>query len=89
MSSPPRRGPEKSREILDRASRDSETLGSSSLARAGQRIGRHFAGADALGAAPDGRTDPAELWGRRIGRGLSVVLGIALTWWLGVQLGWW
>ncbi|MDB5592842.1 hypothetical protein [Enterovirga sp.] len=80
---------ERPREILDRAARDSETLGSSSMARAGRRLGGHFSGRDAVGQGQDGTTDPAELWGRRIGRALSVVLGLVLTWWLGVQLGWW
>ena len=34
-------------------------------------------------------TDPIEVWGRRIGRGLSVVGVVVLTWWLGMQLRWW
>jgi hypothetical protein len=77
------------REALERVRRDSETLGSSSLARAGQRVGDHFAGRDAVGAAEGGETDPMEVWGRRIGRGLSLVGVIVLTVWLGRQLGWW
>lgn len=76
-----------SRATLQRAARDSETLGTSSLARAGRRLGDHFAGQDAeregLGS------DPAEVWGRRVGRVLSVFLGIGLVWMLGWQLGWW
>lgn len=78
-----------SRETLARVGRDAETVGTSSLARAGQRVGAHFAGADAVGEADGGGTDPAELWGRRVGRVLSLVLGLVLTWWLGEQLGWW
>ena len=76
------------REALERVARESETIGSSSLARAGRRLGGHFAGKDAIGDA-DGGTDPIELWGRRIGRALSLVGVVVLTAWLGVQLGWW
>ena len=49
----------------------------------------HFAGRDAIGAAEGGATDPVELWGRRIGRALSVAGVVALAYWLGVQLRWW
>ena len=80
---------EESRAALDRVSRESETVGSSSIARAGQRLGDHFSGRDAEGEGDDGSTDWAELWGRRIGRAVSVVLAVVLTWWLGFQLGWW
>lgn len=75
-------------EALERVRRDSESLGSSSLARAGRRVGAHLSGRDAVGDA-EGGTDPAELWGRRIGRGLSLVGVVALSLWLGRQLGWW
>ena len=37
------------------------------------------------GGSPDGADasdDPAEIWGRRIGRGLGVILLIALLFWL-------
>jgi len=47
----------------------------------------HFAGRDAVADAGD--TDPIEVWGRRIGRALSLVAVVALAWWLGVQLRWW
>ncbi len=75
------------REALDRVARDSETVGSSSIARAGRRMGDHFAGRDAVGAAEGGGTDPIELWGRRIGRALSVVGVVVLALWLAAQLG--
>lgn len=78
-----------SREALERVTRDSEALGSSSLARVARRAGDHFSGRDAVGEGEGGATDPIEVWGRRIGRGLSVVLALVLTWWLGHQLGWW
>ena len=37
----------------------------------------------------DGTTDPAELWGRRIGRALSLLGVVLLAYWLGVQARWW
>ncbi len=77
------------REALERVARDSETLGTSSMARIGQRVGGHFRGDDAIGAAEGGGTDPAELWGRRIGRALSAIGVIVLTYWLGQTLKWW
>jgi hypothetical protein len=77
---------DEAREALERVARESETLGASSLARAGRRLGDHFSGRDAVGAEPGGGTDPVELWGRRIGRALSVVGFVALTLWLLVQL---
>ena len=77
------------REALERVRRDSESLGSSSLARAGRRVGDHFSGRDAVGEAEGGGTDPIEVWGRRIGRGLSLVGVAVLSLWLGFQLGWW
>jgi hypothetical protein len=84
---------DEAREALERVARDSETLGTSSLARIGRRLGDHFAARDAVGTgrdAPgterDGETDPIELWGRRIGRGLSLVGFVVLTLWLLAQL---
>lgn len=47
--------------------RDGETVVSSALARTARRAGDHFAAKDAQGE------DSVELWGRRIGRGLSLV----------------
>jgi hypothetical protein len=35
---------------------------------------------------PDGGTDPIELWGRRIGRILSLIGVVILGFWLLVQL---
>ncbi|GJD63136.1 hypothetical protein [Methylobacterium frigidaeris] len=37
---------------------------------------------------PDGH-DPAEIWGRRIGRGLGAVALLVLAWLLGRQLHLW
>lgn len=78
-----------SRAALDRVAREAETVGASSLARATHRLGDHFTGRDAEGQAEGGGTDPVEIWGRRIGRGISVVLALALTAWFGIQMGWW
>jgi len=74
------------REALERVRRDSETVGSSALARMSRRAQDHFGARDAIGAGQDGETDPVELWGRRIGRGLSLVGVVILTIWLLVQL---
>ncbi len=67
-----------SREALARVARESETLGSSAMARAARRVGGHFAGDDAGGQAEDGGTDPIEVWGRRIGRAGSLILFVVL-----------
>lgn len=74
-------------DALERAARDSETLGSSAAARAAGRVADHFAGRDA--PVENGLADPAEIWGRRIGRALSLVAVVVLAYWLGVQLKIW
>jgi hypothetical protein len=76
------------REALERAARDSETIGGSSLGRLGRRVGGHFAARDAAGEA-EGGTDPIELWGRRIGRALSLIGVIVLAYLVGGQLRLW
>lgn len=60
-------------EVLDRIRRDGNHVIGSALARAVQ----HFLAKDAVagqGSAPD----PIELWGRRIGRALSLLAFIGL-----------
>lgn len=56
--------------------RDGEVIGTSGAARVlretAEKVGGHFAGAD---AAPD---DAVEIWGRRIGRALALVVAIGL-----------
>jgi hypothetical protein len=79
---------QESREALERVRRESETVGASSLSRAGRRMGDHFGGRDAVGEAEGGGTDRIELWGRRIGRSLSLVGVVVLSLWLAAQLGW-
>jgi hypothetical protein len=86
MEQPRKDDDQEAREALERVRRDSETLGSSSLARMGRRVGEHFGGKDAVGAEPDGGTDPVELWGRRIGRSLSLIGVVILALWLAFQL---
>ena len=57
-----------------------ETFATSALARTAQRATDHFAAKDALDArTADGSVDRIELWGRRIGRGLSLLGLIALA----------
>jgi hypothetical protein len=74
--------PDEARRTLDRVARESETLGASSL----RRMSDHFGARDAAGTGEGGATDPIELWGRRIGRALSVVGVVVLSLWLLVQL---
>lgn len=77
---------EESRKILEGVERDTETIGSSSLHRMSRRMADHFGGSDAIGESEGGGTDPIELWGRRIGRSLSVIGFVVLVYWLAVQL---
>jgi hypothetical protein len=53
--------------------REGDTFASSALARTARRAGDHFAAKDAAGE------DRIEVWGRRIGRGLSLAGLIALA----------
>jgi hypothetical protein len=64
-------------DTLDRLRRDRAPLAGSRLVDAVRRAGRHFAAADAIG--PNGARDPIELWGRRIGRALSLIAVVALA----------
>ena len=59
---------EESKRALETAQRDSETIGSSSMARTAQRVAGHF-----MASEEDG-SDPAELWGKRIGRALALIV---------------
>lgn len=74
-------------EALERVQRDTESVGSSALARMSRQAQNHFAARDAMGTGQRGETDPIELWGRRIGRGLSLIGVVVLGLWLLVQLG--
>ncbi len=78
-------GQRQAKAILDRAKQDQEGILASSMARASD----HFLGKDAVGQGEGGTTDNVELWGRRIGRGLSLIAVIVLGYMLGVQLKLW
>lgn len=79
MNDPRKREEEERREALATLAslRDSDTFATSALARTARRAGDHFAGRDAV--ARDGSVDSIELWGRRIGRGLSLAGLIVLA----------
>lgn len=62
-------------ENLERLRHDGDSLLGSTLARAGRRASDHFAARDAIA---EGAADPAELWGRRIGRALSLAAFVGL-----------
>jgi len=79
MSNPHEREEERRREALAtlKSLGESETFVTSTLARTAERATDHFAARDAIG--PDGSVDRIELWGRRIGRALSLLGLIALA----------
>jgi hypothetical protein len=79
MSNPRERDEERQREALAtlKSLGENDTFATSALARTAKRASDHFAARDAVG--PDGAADPIELWGRRIGRGLSLVGFVALA----------
>ena len=60
--------------------RESDTFATSALARTARRASDHFTAKDAVNdAGAEGSVDRIELWGRRIGRGLSLIGLIALA----------
>lgn len=63
-------------EALDAVRRHDEGVVSSAFVRAARRATDHFAAKD---AASDAAGDPIELWGRRIGRTLSLAGVIVLS----------
>lgn len=67
---------EKPEKILERVAQESESLGTSSFARTATRVSDHMSAKDAEA------DDWAELWGKRIGRGLSIIAFIVLAYWL-------
>ena len=79
MNDPRQRDEDQRREALRTldALNDSDTFATSALARTARRASDHFAGKDAMAA--DGSVDRIELWGRRIGRGLSLAGFVALA----------
>jgi hypothetical protein len=79
MSTPDDDRAREAKAALERVRRDQEGVFSSSMARASD----HFGGKD---ADPD---DRIEVWGRRIGRSLSLIGVIVLAFMLGQQLRLW
>jgi len=67
---------EEARKTLERVAVDSEVIGQSTLARTVNRARSHMAADD---ADPE---DKVELWGRRVGRGLSLIVFLILAVWL-------
>ncbi len=61
---------------IEHAAAGSEVFGTSAFVRQAKRASAHFTGAD---ADPD---DRIEVWGRRIGRGLSMIALVGLVWYL-------
>jgi preprotein translocase subunit SecF len=59
--------------ILNRVERESEQVGTSTMARTANKVRDHFLGEEKQ------TEDPAEIWGKRIGRGLGVAAFIALA----------
>ncbi len=63
--------------VLAGVTRDGEVIGTSGAARVlretAEKVGGHFAGSD---AAPD---DAVEVWGKRVGRALALVVAIGLV----------
>lgn len=57
-----------SRRILERVARDSETIGTSSMARVANRVSKHFRGTE------NSDDDVVEVWGKRIGRILALIV---------------
>lgn len=80
MNNPRQRDEERRREALAtlKSLDETDTFATSTLARTARRASDHFAGRDAVAA--DGSIDRIELWGRRIGRGLSLAgfVGLAI-----------
>lgn len=67
---------EEARKAIERVERESEIVGRSSFVRAAGKARDRLAAADAEGE------DPVEIWGRRVGRILSVIAFIGLALWL-------
>ena len=62
-----------SRRILDRVERESEKVGSSSMVRTANKVRDHFMGEEVPQA------DPIEILGKRIARGLAIIVFVALA----------
>ncbi|MBO6640118.1 MAG: hypothetical protein JJ920_19645 [Roseitalea sp.] len=67
---------DEARKVIERVERDSEIVGRSSFVRAAGKARDHLTAAEA------DADDPVEVWGRRVGRILSVIAFIVLALWL-------
>ena len=63
---------EEAKRALKRVSAESETVGTSSLARFAEKSRAHFSADDV------NHKDSVELWGSRIGRGLGLIFFVGL-----------
>ena len=61
-----------SKRILERVAQESETVGTSSVKRVAERVKGHMSAEDV------DENEWAELWGKRIGRGLGAVFVVVL-----------
>jgi hypothetical protein len=61
------------RRILNRVERESEQVGASSMVRTANKVRDHFLGEEVS------KDDPIEVLGKRIARGLAVVVFVALA----------
>ena len=59
--------------VLNRVARESEQVGTSSMARTADKVRDHFLAEEAP------RDDKVEIWGKRIGRGLGAIVFIGLV----------
>jgi len=64
---------DEAKKILERVKQESETVGTSSMRRTAENITSHLKAEDA------DENEWAELWGKRIGRSLSVIFCIVLV----------
>lgn len=67
---------DEARKVIERVERDSEIVGRSSFVRAAGKARDHLTATEAEA------DDPVEVWGRRVGRILSVIAFIGLALWL-------
>lgn len=67
---------DEARRTLERAATDSEVIGQSTLARTVNRARAHMTAEDA------DAEDRVEVWGRRTGRALSLIVFLVLAAWL-------
>lgn len=65
-----------SERVLDKVAAESEVFGTSSFVRTANKAKDHLSGSDG------DQSDKVEVWGKRVGRALSVIVFFALVIWL-------